>query len=127
MEAGQCHKLELVAHRAEFALKAGDRSVVKILFPVERWRAVIGEQFSRINLVNGLREFSCLIEIRLRGFAPQQIGIRRIGQAASDGGLRSALNVVEAFRGALSGQEFAIARIDIAGDQIARCRRPYAP
>jgi hypothetical protein len=46
VEAGQRDELELVAHRAQLALELGDRRVVEVLLPVERRRAVVGEQLA---------------------------------------------------------------------------------
>ena len=56
--------------------------------------------------------------MRFRGFAPDQVGIRSVGQAASDGGSKAAANVEEALGGAFAGKEFAVARVDVAGEQV---------
>src|SRR5207237_483195 len=47
VEARQRHELELVAHRAEFALEAGDGPFVELRLPVEAWAAIVGEQLAR--------------------------------------------------------------------------------
>ena len=59
VEAGQRDELELVAHRAELALELGDRRVVEVLLPVERRRAVVGEQLARELRVDRLRRTAC--------------------------------------------------------------------
>src|SRR6185437_14391615 len=41
VETGQGDELELVAHRAQFLLEAGDGGVVQVLLPVEAGRAVV--------------------------------------------------------------------------------------
>ena len=57
-------------------------------------------------------------EVRLGGFAPNQIGVRRVGKAARDGGIQPAANAEEAFRRALAGEKLGIAWIDVAGQQM---------
>ncbi len=82
MEACKGDELEFVTHGAQFALEFGDGDIVQVLFPVKRWRAVIGQQFAGELFVNGFRKFFRVIQIRSRCLAPQQIRIRRISQPA---------------------------------------------
>src|SRR5581483_3992742 len=51
VEAGERDELEAVAPFAELILEARDRRVVEVLAPVERRRAVVGEQLAREPLV----------------------------------------------------------------------------
>jgi hypothetical protein len=46
VEAGQCHELELVADRVQFTLEIGDPLVGQVALPVERRRAVAGQQLA---------------------------------------------------------------------------------
>src|ERR1039458_10243347 len=87
VEPCQRDELELVAHAGELVLEAGDGRVVQILLPVERGRAVIGQQLAGIDLVHACGEFACFLEIGLGGFAPENIRIRRVSNGAGDGDL----------------------------------------
>ena len=58
------------------------------------------------------------LQVRFRGLAPDQVAIRRIGQAARDGRVETAVDGVEALRGALAGAENAIVRIDVARQKM---------
>ena len=46
MEACQSYELEAVPHRTEFLLERGDRGIVEMPLPIERRRAVVGEQLA---------------------------------------------------------------------------------
>ena len=85
VEAGERDELELVAHRAELALELGDGRVVEVLLPVERRRAVVGEQLAR-ELARGSPRRTCCAcaEIGRRRLAPDEVGVRRVGEAARD-------------------------------------------
>src|SRR5712675_3805862 len=98
MKSSQGDKLEFVAHFAQLLLKIGDGYVVQLLFPIERRRAVICEQFARELRVDGVGEFSRFSEVRRRGLAPQHVRVRRIGQAASDSRINPAPELEEPFR-----------------------------
>src|SRR5271166_6326573 len=63
-------------------------------------------------------KLSRLFQVGMRSFAPDQIRVRRVGQAASDGRLDATADAIEAFRRALPGTESPIARIDVAGEQV---------
>src|SRR3546814_2641231 len=58
MEAGQRDELELVAHGAQFALELGHRGVIQVFLPVERRRAVIGQQLARKLAMDGFGELA---------------------------------------------------------------------
>src|SRR5580693_8568589 len=120
VEARQGHKLEFVAHRADFALEFGDGRLVDIGFPVERRRAVIRQHLAGIDLVHGLGEFLCLFEVRGRGFPPQQVGVFCECNAALDamGETAAGLEPVKAFGGAIARYELAVALVDIGGNQL---------
>ena len=64
---------------------------------------------------------------RLRSFAPDQVRIGRIRNAAGDGGVQSASNAEKAFGCAFAGEELAVARIDVAGQQMRAVARRCAP
>ncbi|CPM55675.1 Uncharacterised protein [Bordetella pertussis] len=55
-----------------------------------------------------------------RGFAPDQVGIRRVGQAARNRLVQAGAGAEEAFHRALAGDERAIVLIHVAGHQVGR-------
>ncbi len=71
-----------------------------------------------MNVVDGRGEFARFLEVGLGRFAPENIRVRGISNGAGDGSLQSSSHVVEAFNGALAGQEFAVARVNVAGEKI---------
>jgi hypothetical protein len=75
VEAGQRDELELVAHGAQFALELGDGGVVQVLLPVERRRAVVGQQLARELGVDGVGELLGEGQVGLAGLAPDQVGV----------------------------------------------------
>src|SRR5258707_7323096 len=54
-----------------------------------------------------------------RGIAPQHVRIRSVGQAARDGCVNAAAELVEAFGGALAMDELAVARVGIRQEQTS--------
>ncbi len=56
--------------------------------------AVIGQQFARILRVNSIGKTTRQFEIRCRGFAPYQIGIRGIRRTAADRLLNARMGAV---------------------------------
>ena len=127
MEAGQGDELELVAHLRQRRLEARNGRVVQLLLPVERRRAVVGQQLAGELRVDGIGKAFGFLKIRLGSLAPDQVGVGRVGQAARDGRIQPAVNAEEAFAGAFAGAEDAVVRIDVAGQQDARCWRRCAP
>jgi len=118
VDAGQGDELVLVAERRQFFLERSDGLVVEVLLPVERRRAVVGEQLARGGGLHGLGELAGEAEVRRAGLAPHQIGVRGVGDAAADGLFETILDAVEAFGGALAGKEGLVVRVVIGGDQV---------
>src|SRR5579885_127752 len=96
METGQSDKLELIPHLAQFLLEGLDGPLVQLLAQVDRGRAVIRQQFTGEAGVDRLGEAAGLVDIRLRGFAPDHVGVGSIGEAACDGRVESTANSKEA-------------------------------
>jgi len=117
VEAGQGDELVLVAHGAELALEPGDGAGVELGGPVERRRAVVHQELAGELLVDGLGEQARLLEIGLARLAPDQVGVRGVGEAARDGGLEPVAHVEVALGGALAGGEGAVALVHVAGQQ----------
>ena len=95
-------------------------SRVQFRSPVEAGRAIIGEQLAGIMGVHAVGEGSRLLEVRMDGFAPDQVGVCREREPAGDAMVEAAslLEAEEAFGRALAGDELAIALVDIAGHQL---------
>jgi hypothetical protein len=119
VEAGERDELEFVPHGAELALKAGDRRVVEMLLPIERRRAIVGKHLPREARVDTGGELSRLVKVRRRSFAPDEIGIRRVGEPPRDRHLDAALDSIEALGRALSRAKFPVAWIDVRGEKLA--------
>ena len=122
VKSSQSNELEFVAHRAQFFLEFRDGRVVQILPPIERRGAVVGQHFPREFGVNRFGEFARLAQMWLGSLAPQQVGVRSIRNSARDGGFQAAPDLVEAFRSALAGNEFMVARIDVGRQQVGAVR-----
>jgi hypothetical protein len=54
--------------------------------------------------VDRLGELARELEVRLAGLAPDQVGVRRVGQAAADRLVEAVAGLVEALDGALAGE-----------------------
>src|SRR5258705_4374261 len=113
MKSSQGDKLEFVAHFAQFLLKIGDGHVVQLLFPMERRRAVVGEQLARDLRVDGVGEFSRFSQVRRRGLAPQHVRVGRIRQAASDSGTNPAPELEKPFRRTLPVNKLPIPWVSV--------------
>ncbi|CUJ65274.1 Uncharacterised protein [Achromobacter xylosoxidans] len=118
VEAGQRDELELVAHGAQLALELGDGGVVQVLLPVERRRAVVRQQLARELAMDRVGELAGVFQVGRGGFAPDQVGVRRVGQAARDRLVDAGAGAEEAFHGALAGDERAVVVVDVAGHQV---------
>jgi hypothetical protein len=105
VDASQGDELVLVAHGAEFFLELGDGGIVQVLLPVEGRRAVVGQHLARVLGMHGFGELAGEFQIRRAGFAPHQVGVFSVGDGAGDGLVQTLLGLVEAFGGALAGQE----------------------
>ena len=117
VEAGERHELEPVAHRGELLLERRDRPVVEVLLPVERRRAVVGEELARVLRVDGLGELRGLVEVGRRRLAPEEVGVRRVRERARDRRLDAGLDAEEPLGRALAGEELAVALVDVAREQ----------
>src|ERR1700744_6120587 len=105
MKTSQGHELELVAHFAKLLLEFGDRRVIELLLPVERRRAVVSEELAGKLGVYRVGKALGFIEVGGGCFAPDQVGIRRVSQAAGDRRVETAANDVKTFDGALARQK----------------------
>ena len=118
MEAGQGDELEFITVAGDFLLEFGDGGVVEILLPVEARRAVVSQQLARKLRVDGFGELARELQVRLAGFAPDQVGVRRVSQTAADRLIKTVVGFIEAFHRAFAGAERAVVVVDIAGQQV---------
>ena len=81
VEPGQRHELELVAQRADLLLEGRDLGLVHRAAPVERRRAVVGEELARELGVDGGGELAGLLEVRGGGLDPEEVGVGGVGAA----------------------------------------------
>src|SRR5439155_8950599 len=84
VEAGEGDELELVAPAAEGLLEACDRVVVEVLTPIERRRAVVGEELAGEPLMHCLGELTRLSEVRRRSLEPDQVCVWRVCESPRD-------------------------------------------
>src|SRR6266576_4839114 len=84
VEAGQGDELELVAQGAELLLEARELRLVEVSLPVERWRAVVGEQLARVLLVDRLGKLPSLGEIGFGGLEPEHVRMRCVRAGARE-------------------------------------------
>ena len=117
VEPGQGDELERIPQLPEFLLELGDRVRVEVLAPVERRRAVVGEQLVRVLRLDRFGECPGGLQVRCGGLHPQQIRVRRVRPAAGDARLQAVAYPVEALGGALPGQEWPVTLVHVAGDQ----------
>src|ERR1019366_5226880 len=82
--------------------------------------AVVGQHLAGELRVNRVGELARFVEVGLRGFAPQQVGVGSVGQAAGNRRLQASAIEVEAIDGALTGNKIAVAGIVVTGDQSGR-------
>ena len=59
-------------------------------------------------------------EVGLAGLAPDQVGVRRIGEAARHRLVEAVARLVEALDRALAGQERFVVIVDVGGDEVGR-------
>src|SRR5437667_7789968 len=93
-----------------------------MLPPVERRGTVVREHLGRELGVHSVSEFLRFLQIGLRRFAPEEIGIWRIGDSARNGAFQPRSNSEKAFGSALSCQEFAVPLIGFASEQCLAIR-----
>ena len=120
VEAGERDELEPVAVAGDLALELRDRRVVEVLLPVERRRAVVGEELPRIFRMDAFGEPACEFEIGLAGLAPDEIGIRRVREPAADRLVEPFLRLEEAFDRALAGAERLVVLVVLGAPETAR-------
>src|SRR5476651_2552718 len=118
VDTRQGDELVLVAHGRQFALELGDGRVVQVLLPVEGRRAVVGQQLVRVFLLDGLGEATGFVQVRLGGFTPDQVGVRRVGQAASDGLVETGAHFVETFLGTFASDEWLVVWVAVRSQQV---------
>src|SRR5207245_6254141 len=113
--------LSLVVFQAEDGIRdatvTGVQTCALPIFPIERRRAVVGQHLAGELGVDAFGELPRLIQVRLRGFAPEHLDVGRIGQAASDGGLQPAAELEEALYGSRAFDELPVTRIGVAEQQ----------
>ncbi|MNL00956.1 hypothetical protein D3C87_1214080 [compost metagenome] len=119
VNAGQGDELVLVAHGGQFALELGDGRVVQVFLPVEGRRAVVRQQLVRVFLFDRFSEATSFVQVRLGGFAPDQVGVRRVGQAASDGLVQTGAHFVETFLGTFASHEWLVVRVAVRSQQVS--------
>src|SRR5439155_10699038 len=122
VEPRERDELEAVAHGAELLLERGDLLVVEPLLPVERGRAVVGEELPGKLGMDALGERPGVVELRRRGLAPQHVRVRRVRTCALDRGVHAAADAEEPLLGAIPAHERAIPLVDVGREQ-ARAER----
>ena len=88
-----------------------------MLLPVERGRAVVGEQLLRELLLDRLCELPRDLEVRRARLHPDEVRVRRISKCTRDARVDAVAHAVETFCGAVTGYVLAVALIDVARDQ----------
>ncbi len=76
----------------------------------------------RILLVDRVGEFLREFEVRLARFAPDHVGVGRVGEAARDRLFETRLRAIETFDRALAGQERLVVFVDVGRDQVGGFR-----
>ena len=74
----------------------------------------------RVFLLDRFGKAACFVQVWLGGFAPDQIGVRRVGQATGDCLVEAGAHFIEAFLGALAGNEWLVVRVAVRGQQVCR-------
>src|ERR1700730_6987542 len=122
VEAGERDELEAVAHGGQLALESGDLRIIELALPVEGRRAVVRQQLARELRVDSFSEFAGLLQVGLRGLAPDEVHIRSRGATARDRLPESRLDGKESFRGAAPGtvDERPVTLVDIRGQEVGR-------
>jgi hypothetical protein len=70
--------------------------------------------------MHGFGELAGKFQIRRAGFAPHQVGVLSVSDGAGDGLIQTLLGLVEAFGGALAGQEGLVVLVVVGGQQVSR-------
>ena len=72
--------------------------------------------------MNRFGKFARFVNIRFGRFAPDQVGIRRVDQAAIDGCVNTAFVSQETFGSAIAGKELDVADIAVRGQELGAVR-----
>ena len=59
-----------------------------------------------------------LAEVGGRGLAPQDVGVRGVGDGPGNGGLDASPDAEESLRGPLAREKRPVGRVDVAGEQV---------
>ena len=94
VEAGERDELEAVAHGGQLALEDGEAARIEVTPPVERRRAVVGQQLARIALMDRFRKAPRLAQVRRGRLAPQQVRVGGVGERARDRALEPAAHEI---------------------------------
>ncbi|CRM98503.1 hypothetical protein [Pseudomonas sp. 22 E 5] len=73
----------------------------------------------RVFLFDRFSKATGFVQIRLGGFAPDQVGVRRVGQAASDSLVQAGAYFVEAFLGTFACHERLVVRVAVRRQQVS--------
>src|SRR6516164_1439149 len=119
MKSGQSYELELISHHAKLPLEPADRGVIQFLLPVERWRAIVSQQFVRMMFVDTLGKAFGLCQVWFAGFAPEQVDVRGVANRTRNGLVNTGPNPIESLHASFAGGERLIALIDVASEQVS--------
>ena len=122
VETGQGDELVQVAHRPQLPLELRDRRTVQVRRPVERGRAVVGQQLARELGVDRLGEPPRFVQVGVSGLAPHQIRPRRVRQPARDRLVESRPHPEEALGRALAGHELVVPLVHVVRQQAGGVR-----
>ena len=120
MPSRERDELELVPHRRQILLEAGDGVAIQVALPVERRRAVVREELPREDLVHTLGKAPRFLEVRRRRLTPEHVGIGRVRYRPRDGALDAAADPMVAFGSPLAVHVRPIARVHITRQQRRR-------
>ncbi len=68
--------------------------------------------------MDGVGELARLVHVRMRRFAPDDVGVGGVGEAAADGALDAAVDAVEAFDRALAIDERHVVGVNVGRQQL---------
>src|SRR6267143_7173185 len=91
---------------------------IEVFIPVERGRAIVREQFTRIDSVNAFSEPSSLVKVWRGSLTPYEVGVRRVAYSACNSRLQSRFEPVVTLAGSLPRRVGKISWISIAGEKL---------
>ena len=118
VEAGERHELELVSHLPDGGLEVRDLLGLELLAPVERGRAVVGEELPGELLVDLAGEALGLVDVRGGGLEPEQVRVGGVGLAPGDDHVEPARDAVVPLLGPAPGHEGLVPGIDVAREEL---------